>query len=315
MESILSLNEQFSTDDTCRRFLEDIRWGNRPKCPHCGRRKAYDLAHPTARPGLYKCASCRQEFTVTVGTIFEDSHVPLPKWFLAIYLIVNAKKGISTNSLSQLLGLTYKTTWFLSHRIRHMMEPLAQRRLRGVVEADETYVGGRHRGGKRGRGSESQTPVLALVQRNGVVRTQVVESVNAKTLKAVIREALAPSANMMTDEWPGYWGLRKEYKSHQMVRHNRGEYARCGAHVNTAESFFALLKRGMYGTFHHVSKRHLHRYANEFGFRWTYKGEDGSEQFKRLLGQAVGRRLAYRTPKSRMMSGLIQREAEESNEN
>lgn len=286
MDSILAFNKQFSTDEACRRFLEQIRWGNRPKCPRCSRRKAYDLSHDFARPGLYKCARCRREFTVTVGTIFEDSHVPLPKWFLAIYLIVNAKKGISTNSLSQLLGLTYKTTWFMAHRIRHTMEPINQRRLRGVVEADETYVGGKHHGGKRGRGSESKTPVLALVQREGGVRTQVIESVNAKTLRVAIRENVAPSTVMMTDEWKGYLGLKKEYKSHRRVRHNRGEYARRGAHVNTAESFFALLKRGMYGTFHHVSKKHLHRYANEFGFRWTYKGEDGSEQFKRLLGQA-----------------------------
>ena len=315
MESVLEFNAQFSTDGTCRQYLADIRWGRRPKCPHCGRRKAYDLAHSTARPGLYKCARCRREYTVTVGTIFEDSHVPLPKWFLAIYLIVNAKKGISTNSLSRLLGLTYKTTWFLTHRIRHTMEPINQRRLRGVVEADETYVGGRHRGGKRGRGSESKTPLLALVQRDGGVRTQVVEHVDAQTLKTAIRASVAPSTVMMTDEWGAYRGLRREFKGHRVVKHNRGEFARRGAHVNTAESFFALLKRGMYGTFHHVSKKHLHRYANEFGFRWTYKGEDGFEQFKRLLGQAVGRRLAYRIPKSKRMHSLINETLDQTSTN
>ena len=212
MESILEFNAQFSTDDACRRYLEDVRWGKQPVCPHCGKRKAYDLAHSTARPGLYKCAKCRQEFTVTVGTVFEDSHVPLPKWFLATYLIVNAKKGISANQLSKLLGLTYKTTWFMAHRIRHMMELAPSRRMRGTVEVDETYVGGKHRGEKRGRGSESKMPVLALVQRDGAVRTKVVESVNAKTLKAAIREAVAPSASVMTDEWPSYRGLRKEFK-------------------------------------------------------------------------------------------------------
>src|SRR3990167_3877200 len=242
------------------------------RCSAC---KLPRLQGKSTRPGLLKCKDCRLPFTVTVGTIFEDSHIPLRKWVIAFHLICSSKKGISAKQLQRNLGLaSYKSAWHMAHRIRHAMtQGVFAKPLTGIVEVDETYVGGKPRRGdglqhKRGRGTR-KTPVIALVSRDGDVRTRIVASVSSKTLKSAISENVSREARIVTDELPAYRRAAKGFDGgHMTVNHGAGEYARGDVHTNTAESFFALLKRGVYGSFHHVSKEHLARYCNEFAFRW-----------------------------------------------
>jgi len=288
-------------EQEAREMLESIRWPDGIICPKCGSDKgAYKLqSKPESkhkiRPGVYKCKACRKKFTVTVGTIFEDSHIALNKWLIAIYLMNASKKGISAHQLHRMLDITYKAAWFMCHRIRFAMtqEPLG-RLLNGTVEADETYVGGKMHGGKRGRGSENKTPVFALVESGGELRAQKVESVTGKNLKAIIRKNVDPSAHIMTDEFLSYTGLDKEYASHQTVRHGRREYARGNVHVNLAENWFSLLKRGVMGTFHHVSSKHLDRYVGEFQFRFNHREFSGTARAVMAMKRTEGKRLVYR---------------------
>jgi transposase-like protein len=247
--------------------------------------------------------NCGEQFTVTVGTIFEDSHIPLRKWLMAFALLCSAKKGISALQLQRELEFgSYRTAWHMAHRIRHAMsrEPLAGL-LKGTVEVDESYVGGKPRPGldekaKRGRGTK-KTPVVALVERNGRVRAHKVDRVDAATLKAAIRENVDRDSLIMTDELTSYRGIGMEYRwGHFTVNHSAGEYATGGAHVNTAESFFALLKRGVVGSFHHISKEHLDRYCDEFSFRWDHRSITDSARTEIALRQTKGKRLSYRQP-------------------
>lgn len=286
------------SESDVRVLLETLRWPAGPVCVHCGDRKVVRIngASPKVRDGLLRCKACRKQFTVTVGSIFEDSHIPLRTWLLAIALMCSSKKGISALQLKRALGLgSYQTAWFLAHRIRYAMttEPLRSL-LNGVVEVDETYIGGKSRRRRRGRGSERKTPVMALVERGGRVRAQAVGSVSGKTLKSAIREYVRKDARLMTDEWSGYQGLKREFADHKTVKHAAGEYVNGEAHVNTAESFFALLKRGVHGTFHHISKRHLNRYCHEFGFRWDRRHLTDGQRTVAALQAAEGKRLTYR---------------------
>jgi len=209
----------------------------------------------------------------------------------------SSKKGISALQLQRNLGLgSYKSAWHMAHRIRHAMDtgPFPPK-LRGTVEVDETYVGGKTHGGKRGRGAPRKTPVVALVQRSGQARTLVAENLTRETLHGAIREHVGRSAAIMTDDLPTYAGIGQEFQGgHQTVAHGKKEYVRGAAHVNTAESFFSLLKRGIYGTFHHVSKKHLHRYANEFEFRWNHRKVNDGPRTVTALKASEGKRLIYR---------------------
>jgi transposase-like protein len=292
-------------------YLENIRWPNGPVCPHCdeSERRPYALKSKTRR--LWKCAACRKQYTVTVGTIFESSHIPLNKWLLAFYLLCSSKKGMSAHQLHRMLGVTYKSAWFMAHRIRYaMQQPPFADRLRGVVEVDETYVGGKaRRSNKRqykpldptapdkrltGRGVE-KTPVVALVERGGIVRSSRIANVTGDSLKSVIREHVDPSATLMTDAFASYRGLGKEYAEHFTVNH-LDEYVRGEVHTNTAENFFSILKRGINGVYHHVSEAHLPRYLAEFDFRYNNRianGIDDSERTRRALLQVGGKRLRY----------------------
>lgn len=288
-----------------RSALEALRWPNGPVCLHCGDTENVVRINGTApkvRAGLLRCKSCRKQFTVTVGTIFEDSHIPLRTWLMAIALMCSSKKGISALQLKRNLGLgSYQTAWFLAHRIRYAMtmEPLRSL-LKGTVEVDETYIGGKSRLGIRGRGSERKTPVVAVVERGGRVRARPMEHLSAKNLKGAIREYVRRDARIMTDDLPTYKGLKREFADHKAVKHSAGEYVNGEAHVNTAESFFALLKRGVHGTFHHISKRHLNRYCHEFGFRWDRgKLTDGQRTIEALRA-TEGKRLMYRA-----LSGML----------
>ena len=297
------------TEDEARAILEGIRWPNGPVCPHCESKEVTRL-HPKSakvRDGLIQCNSCRGQFTVTVGTIMHRSHITLRQWVQAFYSMCSHKKGVSALQLQRNLGLhSYKSAWHLAHRIRAAMkqDPLASL-LQGVVEVDEAYIGGKPRKGKRdqsgdlivnkrGRGTR-KVPVVALVERDGRVRTRVVEHVTADNLKTAIRENVNPKAGIQTDDLNLYEGIGQEFAGgHQMVNHRQGEYARGEVNTNSAESFFALLKRGVHGTFHHISKQHLHRYCDEFSFRWDYRKVNDGERSVAAIKGAAGKRLTYK---------------------
>jgi len=286
------------TEDDARAMLEAIRWPKGPVCPHCG---ALDCstklaANGKARAGLYQCNDCRGQFTVTVDSIFEDSHIPLSKWVLAFGLMCSSKKGISALQLQRNLGLgSYKSAWFMAHRIRYAMAvgPFPPK-LRGTVEVDETFVGAARKG-KRGRGAANKTPVLALVSRSGQARAKVIGRTTKQELHGAILEGVRRDGRIMTDELPSYLGVGQHFAGgHHTVAHGKREYARGDAHVNTAESFFALLKRGIFGTFHHVSKRHLGRYTDEFTFRWNHRKVNDGARTVSALQATTGKRLTYR---------------------
>jgi transposase-like protein len=305
-------DERFQDPLVAADYLESLRWPNGPVCPHCGEseRKHYTLKSKTRK--LWKCAACRKQFTVTVGTIFEGSHIGLHKWLLAFYLLCSSKKGMSAHQLHRMLGVTYKSAWFMAHRIRYAMgQPAFKERLQGVVEVDETYVGGKVRRSnvkqyapldptkpdkrkQTGRGSD-KTPVLALVERGGFVRAERVANVTGRELKDAIRRHVDPSATIMTDAFGSYRGLDREYAGHFTVNH-LDEYVHGDIHTNTAENFFSILKRGIDGVYHHVSEAHLGRYVDEFTFRYNNRianGVDDAERTRRALLGSAGKRLRY----------------------
>lgn len=292
---------RFHDEDAARRLLESLRWPNGPVCPHCKNVGAYEMkSGPTAKkpmkPGTYKCKACRKKFRVTVGTLFEKSHIPLHKWLLAFALICANKKGLSAHQLHRMLGVTYKTAWFLCHRIRFAMERgTFDSKMPGTVEADETYVGGkRKRTAKRGRpGVEShKIPVFSLVQRGGEVRSRVVDRVTAANLQGAIAEHVDTEATVCTDDVSSYASLGKRFPKHGTIDHSLGQYADGDLHTNTVESFFSLLKRGVIKAFHHVSRRHLHRYLAEFDFRFSLrKMENWERTLVALLGIEGRRRM------------------------
>ena len=304
--NLATLAKVFADEDESRAFLESKRWPNGPVCPRCGSTRAHALtaregSKKPVRQGVYFCGGCRKQFTVRIGTIFEDSHLPLKTWLMAFHLMTSSKKGISSMQLHRELGITLKSAWFLSHRIREAMTEHGDRGfLNGTVEVDETYVGGKPRkgssgNGKRGRGTD-KAPVMVLVERDGMARTQQLERVTAKELKSVVFENVHPAAKIATDEFPSYRGLDKAFAGgHTVVCHSRDEYvSEDGEHTNTAESFFALLKRGHYGIFHSLSKQHLQRYCEEFAFRWNHRKVTDGERMVAAIEGAEGKRLMYR---------------------
>jgi transposase-like protein len=289
------------TDDEAREKLEALRWPSGTICPKCGvvgeSYRVESEARSSTRKGLWRCRACKSQFTVTVGTIFEDSHIPLSKWLLAIYLLCASKKGMSAHQLHRMLGVTYKSAWFMAHRIRFAMtQPPLVDKLRGIVEADETFVGGKPSNrhvGKR-EPAPDKIPVMALVERGGKVRSFKVPNVTGKTLKGAIREHVDRSAKVMTDGHKSYIGLDKEFGGHEAVNHHLDEYVRGEAHTNTVEGYFSLLKRGIIGTYHHVSGQHLPRYLAEFDQRWnTRKITDADRAIHAVTG-AAGKRLTYK---------------------
>jgi transposase-like protein len=285
------------TEHKARKYLEQVRWPDGPVCPHCGSKRIHRLRGEAHRSGVYKCGSCRKQFTVTVGTIMHGSHIPLHKWVLAFHLMCSSKKGVSALQLQRNLGLgSYKSAWHLAHRIRLAMkaEPLVSL-LRGTVEVDETYVGGKTKGGKRGRGSEKKTAVLALIERDGPAVSRPVDRVDGDTLKSSIRSMVDKSSRIMTDDWKAYGGIGSEFEGgHSVIQHNLGTYSDGDIHTNYAESYFSLLKRGVNGVFHHVSRTHLFRYCDEFSFRWSYRKVDDGERTDALLRRVGGKRLLYK---------------------
>lgn len=299
----LNLNDLALRDeDKARELLEALRWKDGVICPHCEADKVYKLQGASTRKGLYKCGKCRKQFTVTVGTIFEDSRIPLNKWLMAVYLMCSSKKGISANQLSLMLEITYKSAWFMCHRVRYAMNTSIFTKFTGTVEVDETYVGGKAKNMHskirkekfHGRGAVEKAPVITIVERDGRVKTQHMEKVNGKNLKAAMLEIVNPAATIMTDESPLYYGTGFNFVDHQTVNHRNGVYVSGKAHVNTAESVHALLKRGIMGTFHHVSTKHLNRYLSEFDFRFNTRKISNGERAVEALNGISGKRLMYK---------------------
>lgn len=306
METAMNLSQlakYFSDEDAARALLEDMRWGKNPTCPHCGGLNPYRLVArkpgSKTRKGLWKCSQCRKQFTVTVGTVFEDSRIPISKWLLAIHLIGSSKKGMSAHQIHRNLGISYKAAWFMMHRLRYAMKggPLAGL-MTGVVEVDETYIGARNkRGTKRGRpGPDShKTPVVALVERgSGRVRAFPMPRVTANNLREAVNAHVHPDATMMTDEFSAYKLVG--HADHRTVNHSQDEYVRGEVYTNTAEGFFSLLKRGINGVYHHVSRGHLNRYCDEFSFRYENRKVSDGERATRIVDGAEGKRLTFKQP-------------------
>jgi transposase-like protein len=297
------INQRFATDEDARNYWESIHWPNGPVCPHCKNsepNRIYKVTPNEAkkiRAGLYHCAECSKQFTATIGTIFEDSHIPLRKWLVAWYMVCSSKKGISSLQLQRNLGLgSYRTALFMTHRIRHaLQEPVFQDKLTGIVEADETYIGGKTRGqGRHFMGNK--VPVVSLVERNGRVRSQVVKHVTGKNLKAVLKANVEPTATIMTDDFRAYRKATKDFAKHKAVNHSAKEYVRGDAHTNGVEGFFSLLKRGVVGTFHHISEQHLPLYLAEFDHRHNTRFMTDGERTVIGLKKANGKRLTYSQP-------------------
>jgi transposase-like protein len=308
METGLNLTTLPKTEDEARTLLEEIRWGKgcaNAACPHCGVMNPYRLTPKPGsktRPGLWKCRACRKQFTVTVGTVFEASHVPLTKWWLAIHLLASSKKGISAHQIHRNLHVSYQTAWFMAHRLRYaMMQGPMLDLMQGAVEIDETYIGARNkRGTKRGRpGPDShKTPVVALIERaTGRVRAFPMPRVTAENLESAINAHVDKNATMMTDEFPAYRTVSdKTYRKHHSVNHSKDEFVRGNVHSNTAEGFFSLLKRGITGVYHHVGRGHLNRYCDEFAFRYENRKISDGERAGKLVRSGEGKRLTYKMP-------------------
>ena len=302
--NLIEMAALFNDEDRARDLMERLRWPDGIACPRCGCMEVYTLtAKPGSkrpvRKGVRKCKGCRKQFTVTVGTIFESSHIPLGKWLAGIYLMSSSKKGFSAHQLHRSLGITYKSAWFMAHRIREAMKerPLSDK-LSGIVEVDETYVKVDKRkkrpGRKTGRATVNKAPVTSLISRRGEARSFAVPNVKKRTLHRLIRENVEGKAMVMTDGFPAYAGLEDELGYiHETVDHSK-EYVRGLVSTNFAESFFSLLKRGILGSFHHVSERHLHRYLAEFDFRWSRRELTDGERMAQAVKAADGKRLTFR---------------------
>lgn len=291
------------TEDEARTYLESLLWPDGAVCPHCGGRDVYRMEGAACRNGLHRCNECLKQFTVTIGTIFEDSHIPLAKWVRAFHLMCSSKKGISALQLQRNLGFgSYKTAWHMAHRIRLAMkcEPFASL-LNGIVEVDETYVGGKERrefkNGVMKTGFSNKTVVLSLVERGGTKRSTIIPRVTGANARAAIEEHVAKEAVIMTDESDIYNAV-KPTREHHTVNHGKRQYAfkkdGLSVHSNTAESSFSLIKRGIVGAFHHVSKKHLGRYLAEFDFRWNERKAKDVDRTAQALRQSKGKRLSYK---------------------
>ena len=290
-----------------RKWLEALLWADGRVCGYCG---VVGQSTPiTGRDGYYQCnvKECRKQFTVTVGTVFERSHIPLNKWLLAAFLLCASKKGMSAHQMHRMLGITYKSAWFMCHRLREAMAPLTRDALGGfgkVVEADLTWIGGKEqnkhvskRGKTRADKMENKQIVHTLIERGGRARSDHVANISSKTLRPVVMKQVHRTTTLMTDDGGEYRRIGAEFHFHGTTNHSAGEYVRGDIHSNTVEGYFAILKRGIVGTYHHVSEAHLKRYLAEFDFRYSERsalGVDDSERTTRALKGIVGKRLTYR---------------------
>jgi transposase-like protein len=260
------LIERFGSEDKCHAYLEALRWPNGLACPKCN---AATISRIDTRR-IFECSKCEYQFSVRVGTIFHDSKLPLWKWFLAVYVMVQSRKGVSANQLKRMLGVSYKTAWYLCHRIRAAMKDDGSPLLSGIVEVDETFIGGKRSGVGAGGYHRYMTPVVGAVERGGRVRFAVVKNRKAGTLQGFIRDNVSPDATeIMTDEFPSYNGIADENTKHSKVNHSKGEWVNGKIHTNTMEGVWSLLDRSIVGAYHKVSKKHLPAYLHEVAFRFN----------------------------------------------
>jgi len=300
--NLSSIAKHFSDEDAAYQFVESLRWTSGPVCPHCavigeatllaGERKTRKGNVSTRR--LWQCNACRGQFSVLVGTIFEDSHIPLSKWLLGIHMMSAGKNGVSAMELHRTLDIAYRSAWHMAHRIRHAMAHESWNKpLEGTVEADETYVGGKAKG-KRGRGAANKTPVVSLVERDGNVRSATMTNVTGANVQQRLQENVSPDATLMTDAYPVYRKPGQAFAAHEVVDHGKGEYVRGDAHTNTVEGYFSQLKRSIDGTYHAVSAQHLDRYLAGFDFRYNSRKVKDGERTVLAIQQTAGKRLQYR---------------------
>lgn len=311
-------NPIFTDENKAREHLEAIRWPNGAICPHCGARDQLVAKvqssgkktkepkkgkHRPARAGLYYCNSCKEQFTVQVGTVLEKSHIPLNKWLAGFYLMCASKKGASAHQLHRTLGVSYKSAWFMAHRIREAMRsggllsPMGGNG--GTVEIDETYIGNKQGVEVKRGGAIHKFAILTLVSREGEARSFHMKGISTLNIMPVIRANISREAKVMTDTATYYNRLKGEVASHESVNHGAGEYVRGSVHTNTIEGYFSIFKRGMRGVYQHCSEKHLHRYLAEFDFRYSNRvklGVDDAERTARAIKGAVGKRLTYRRP-------------------
>jgi transposase-like protein len=287
---------RFTNEDAAREHLEALRWPDGAECPHCGLINATKLTGTHHRPGLYQCNSCREQFTVTVGTVFERSKIGLHKWLLATHLLCASKKGMSSKQIERMLGVTYKTAWFMTHRIREAMKTEPNGPLGGadkIVEADETFVGGKAKN-RAFRKPAAKKMVMTLVERGGQARSFHIANIHGNTLRGALVENVDRQSTLMTDDLGAYRTIGREFAGHFPVIHSAKEFAFMHMHSNTAENFFSIFKRGVIGTYHHMSAAHLHRYCVEFDFRYNTKAANDFERSELCLKNIAGKRLTYR---------------------
>ena len=287
-------------------WVEARLWPNGPVCPHCGGvDRLSKMRGKSTRIGTYKCYQCRKQFTVKVGTVFEDSHVPMRVWLQAIFLLCSSKKGISSNQLARTLGVTLKTAWFMSHRIREAMRVVGMAPMGGageIVEADETYIGRVEGEKKRRAGFGHKNAVLTLVQRGGSARSFHIDNASISQVHNIARDNVKRETALMTDEARHYDNVGERFASHETVKHSDDEYVRYEGEriisTNTVEGYYSIFKRGMKGVYQHCSEKHLHRYLAEFDFRYSNRvrlGVDDVERTARAVKGIIGKRLTYRT--------------------
>jgi transposase-like protein len=294
MDDILA--PRFIDPVAARKHLEALRWPDGAECPHCGLIDATPLKGKKHREGVYQCNKCREQFTVTVGTVFEKSKIPLNKWLLANHLLCASKKGMSAAQIQRMLGVTYKTAWFMMHRIREAMKPTNPAPLGGegkTVEVDETFVGGK-KGNRASRKVAKRKTVLSLVERGGSVRSFSIAKVHGNTVRSAIVTNIHRNSHLMSDDARYYWSLGREFASHGTTLHNLRQFAVGDKHSNTAENFFSIFKRGVIGTYHQLSEAHMHRYCAEFDFRYNTRQISDRERADLSLKGIAGKRLTYR---------------------
>lgn len=288
----------FQDESVCRAHFEATRFGNGDYCPHCG----HTHINRFADGKRYRCASCKQDFTIKTGTVFGESKLPIRKWYIAIYLLSHTSKGISSVQLAKHVGVTQKTAWFMAHRIREAHQQ-NKGQLSGTIEADETFIGGlsknMHKKQRKlaitGTGGANKTPIFGMKSRDGEVRAKVVESVGMSELHKELKSNVAEGATLYTDKWVAYRGLTMQFK-HSTVDHAAKEYVNGDCHTNGIESFWALFKRGYHGVYHQMSRKHMQRYVNEFSFRFNRRTEAMQNVFANVVaGIANNAHLSYKT--------------------
>lgn len=310
--NLIEVTQAFSSESACVEHLEKIRWDGKPVCPFCNSEKTYKTNRG------YKCANreCYKKFTVKVGTFFENTKIPLQKWFIAMYLITSHKKGLSSLQLSKDIDVSQKTAWYMLHRIREMLKEKNSELLQGEVEADETFVGGQNKNkhkNKRtdetqGRSLKSKSVILGLYERKGNITSIPIEDTSQKSIYPIVVEKVKKGSELITDEWGGYNILDKQY-IHNSVKHSQGEYVNGKYHTNNLEGFWSLLKRGIVGIYHSVSEKHLEKYCNEFNFRYNTRISSEENRIDKAISQCEGR-IRYKELIAKTLNDIISKPVE-----